>query len=256
MNHNTSHDLKGKTILVTGASSGIGAATALALGQAGANVVLAARRTSALQALSDTIISSGGQALVVTTDVTQEADIANAVSQAVQRFGKLDGAFNNAGVLGQGVPLHEQSSDLFDHVIRSNVNSVFWSMKHEIAAMLKTGGGAIVNNASVVAAVSMPGLSTYTASKHAVLGLTRGAALDYFQQGIRVNAVCPGIVATPMSDAAFGSSEAREAMVQTIPAGRSAQPQEIATTVLFLLSAAASFVAGQGLMVDGAYTAQ
>lgn len=248
--------LAGKSILVTGASSGIGAATALALGRAGARVGLAARRTAACEALAQAIEAAGGEALVLPTDVTREADVKAAVAAMVARFGRLDGAFNNAGALGRSAPLFEVTQEDLEAVFQANVHGVFWSMKHQIPALLASGGGAIVNNASIVAAIGVPQLSAYTASKHAVLGLTRAAALEYFQQGIRINAVCPGVIETPMSEAAFGDPATRQQAVQSFPAGRMGQPEEVAATVCFLLSDAASFVAGHGLMVDGAYTAQ
>lgn len=247
------NDLSGKTYLVTGASSGIGAATALALGRAGAHVVLAARRLDALEELSGKIHAAGGKALAIKMDVTRETDVRDAVASAVTHFGRLDGAFNNAGVIGASGALHEQTTDDFDAVMRTNVNGVFWSMKYEIAAMLASGG-AIVNTASILAQVAMPGLSPYTASKHAVLALTRSAALEYFQQGIRINAVLPGPIETPMAEIGFGGFDAMRQTVSTWPGGRSGQPEEVAGPVLFLLSSAASYISGQGLAIDGGYT--
>jgi len=251
-----SADLAGRTYLVTGASSGIGAATALALGQAGANVALAARRSAASDILAGQIEAAGGKALVLRMDVEIESEVQAAVAATVTRFGRLDGAFNNAGRLGVAAPLHEVDSADFDAVMRTNVSGVFWSLKYEIAAMLSTGGGAIVNNASLVAQVAFPGLSPYTASKHAVLGLTRTAALEYYKQGIRINAVCPGPVETSMAAQGFGSIENLHAATLEYPAGRVGQPGEIARPVLFLLSDAASYISGQGLMIDGGYTVQ
>lgn len=249
-------DLSGKTYLITGASSGMGAATALALGRAGANVALVARRADACAALANDIIGLSGKALVLKADVNVEADIERAVAATVEHFGRLDGAFNNAGVLGTGAPLHETSTAEFDAVMRTNVLGVFWAMKYEIAAMLKTGGGAIVNNASIVANVGFANLSPYNTSKHAVMGLTRTAALEYFKQGIRVNAVLPGPIVTPMAVTGFGGVDNLNAMMAGSPAGRAGQPDEIAKPVLFLLSNAASYVSGQGLTVDGGYTVQ
>ena len=249
-------DLAGKTYLVTGASSGMGAAVVLALGQAGANVALAARRTEALEALVARITAAGGQALALRTDVTVEADVREAVARTVAHFGRLDGAFNNAGVLGNAAPLHQTETADLAAVLQANVYGVFWAMKYEIAAMLATGGGAIVNNASVVAQVGFANFSPYTASKHAVLGLTRTAALEYFQQGIRINAVHPGPIATPMAEVGFGGLDNLNAVLANLPAGRPGQPEEVARPVLFLLSEAASYISGQGLAVDGGYTAQ
>lgn len=249
-------DLAGKTFLVTGASSGMGAATALALGRAGANVVLAARRVAECEALTADIVKAGGQALAVKTDVAQEAQVREAVAKAVKEFGRLDGAFNNAGLLGTSAPLHETSTEDFEAVLRTNVLGVFWSMKYEIAAMLATGGGAIVNNASIVAQIGFPGIAPYNASKHGVMGLTQTAALEYYRQGIRINAVLPGPVETPMAVAGFGSAENLQAATAALPGGRAGQPEEVAKPVLFLLSSAASYISGQGLTVDGGYTVQ
>ncbi len=249
-------DLSRKTYLVTGASSGIGAATARALGRAGAHVVLAARRKEACAALADEITASGGKALVVPTDVRVESDVRHAVEATVAHFGRIDGAFNNAGELGVSAPLHTLTSDDFESVLRTNVMGVFWSMKYEIAAMLQTGGGAIVNTASITAHIGFANLAPYNTSKHAVLGLTRSAALEYFQQGIRINAVAPGPVDTPMASIGFGSTENLHTTTAGFPAGRAGQPIEIAQPVLFLLSSAASYISGQSLLVDGGYTVQ
>ena len=249
-------DLSGKTFLVTGASSGMGAATALALGRAGAYVALAARREAACAEVARQITAAGGQALVVPMDVGIEADVRQAVAATVAHFGRLDGAFNNAGLLGSAAPLHETSTADMEAVMRVNVMGVFWSMKYEIEAMLKTGGGAIVNNASIVAQIGFANLSPYNSSKHAVLGLTRTAALEYFQQGIRINAVNPGPIVTPMAEQGFGGLDNLHSTMANAPAGRAGEPMEVARPVLFLLSRAASYISGQALTVDGGYTVQ
>lgn len=257
-------DLAGKTYIVTGASSGIGAATALALGGGGANVVLAARRIEACEALAAQIQAHGGEALALPVDVTVEEAVRGAVETAVSRFGQLDGAFNNAGMLGLAKPFHELTTAEMESVWRTNVLAVFWSMKYEIAAMLASGGGAIVNNASIAivnnasiaALVGFPHIAPYNASKHGVLGLTRTAALEYFRQGIRVNAVCPGPIETPMAEIGFGSVDALRASMADSPAGRAGRPEEVAASVLFLLSNAASYISGQGIVVDGGFTVQ
>jgi NAD(P)-dependent dehydrogenase (short-subunit alcohol dehydrogenase family) len=248
-------DLAGKAILVTGASSGIGAATALALSKAGARVALAARRRESLEQLASHIRAEGGEALTVPTDITRESEVQEAVAAVVARYGRLDGAFNNAGVLGKLAPLHEIETADLDEIFRVNVHGVFWAMKYEIAAMLKTGG-AIVNNASIVAQIGFPNFSPYTASKHAVLGLTRTAALEYFPKGIRINAVHPGPIETPMAGIGFGGLDNLHATLKTLPPGRPGTPEEIAKPVLFLLSSAASYISGQGIAVDGGFTVQ
>lgn len=247
-------DLAGKVILVTGASSGIGAATALALGRAGARVALAARRLDSLEGLAAQIRDAGGEALPLQTDVTVESQVRDAVAATVAHFGRLDGAFNNAGLLGAAAPLHESSTDNFDAVFKANVYGVYWSMKYEIAALRESGGGAIVNTSSIVAQIGFPGVAAYTASKHAVMGLTRNAALEYFPQGLRINAVLPGPIETPMAEVGFGSLEALRDSMKASPAGRAGVPDEVAGPVLFLLSDAARYISGQALTVDGGYT--
>lgn len=255
--HHTNHslaDLAGKAILVTGASSGIGAATALALGSAGARVALAARRGDLLESLAGEIRGGGGEALVIPTDVADESAVAAAVAATLKAFGRLDGAFNNAGQLGRVAPLSDIDAADFLQVMQSNVLGVFYALKHEMAAM-RAHGGAIVNTASIVAHVGFPHFAPYNASKHAVLGLTRTAALEGWPQGIRVNAVSPGPIATPMAEIGFGGLDNLHATLQTMPVGRPGTPEEVAGPVLFLLSQASSYINGHSLLVDGAMTA-
>ena len=247
------NDLSGKVVLVLGASSGIGAATALALGRAGARVTLAARRLDAVEALAQQIRDQGGEALAIRTDVTVEADVAQAVALTVARFGRLDGAFNTAGVLGEAAAITEIAGEAFEAVMRTNVLGVFHALKYEMAAMKRNGGGAIVNTGSVVAQATFPKLAHYTASKYAVLGLTRTAALEGWPEGIRVNAVSPGPIETPMAAIGFGSIENLHATLATTPAGRPGTPDEVAGPVLFLLSGAASYINGQELTIDGGF---
>ena len=249
-------DLVGKTYLVTGASSGIGAATALALGRAGARVAVAARRVEALASLAAEIRGAGGEAIALRTDVSVEDSVRAAVSATLAHFGRLDGAFNNAGILGPATPLHQTESAEFENLLRTNVLGVFWAMKYEIAAILESGGGAIVNNASLAAEVGFANLAPYVSSKHAVMGLTRNAALEYFKQGIRINAVNPGPIATPMAELGFGGADQMRAALADSPAGRPGLPEEVAGPVLFLLSDAARYISGEGLMVDGGYVLQ
>lgn len=256
MSTTISSALAGKTYLITGASSGIGAATALALGRAGANVVLAARRVQACDMIARDIEGLGGKAMAVAMDVDLEADVQAAVASTLERFGRLDGAFNNAGTLGLSRAFHEIEARDLEGVLRTNVMGVFHAMKHQIAAMLQSGGGAIVNNASIVAQVGFPQLAPYNASKHAVMGLTQTAALEYFKQGIRINAVCPGPIDTPMAHIGFGNSANLHAAMSGTPAGRAGYPDEVARAVCFLLSSDASYISGQGLTVDGGFTVQ
>lgn len=247
-------DLAGKAILITGASSGIGAATALALGRAGARVALAARREALLEDLAEAIRAAGGEALVIPTDVSKEQEVAAAVAATVQAFGRLDGAFNNAGMLGKTGPVWALEAEGFQQVMQANVAGVFYALKHEIAAM-RAHGGAIVNTASVVAHVGFANFAAYNASKHAVLGLTRTAALEAWPLGIRVNAVSPGPIETPMAEIGFGSLENLHVATQAMPMGRPGSPREVAAPVLFLLSQASSYINGHSLLVDAGMTA-
>ncbi|MGV7213157.1 SDR family NAD(P)-dependent oxidoreductase [Bradyrhizobium sp. UFLA05-112] len=247
-------EFSNKTYVVTGASSGIGAATARALGLRGANVVLAARRLDLCGTIAADIEQAGGRALALRCDVTREEDIRATIAQTVEHFGRLDGAVNNAGQLGHAAPLHETATADFETIMAANVTSVFWSMRYQIAAMLPSGGGAIVNVASIAAHVGFAQVAPYVASKHAVLGLTRTAALEYFGKGIRINAVSPGPIATPMAEIGFGSLDNLNATMTTSPAGRAGIPAEIAASILYLLSNAASYVSGQALVADGGWT--
>jgi NAD(P)-dependent dehydrogenase (short-subunit alcohol dehydrogenase family) len=242
-------------ILVTGATSGIGAATAKSFAARGHRVVLAGRRADKGQAVVDEIRAAGGEATFFTTDVSNPAEIQSLVENTIGTYGRLDAAFNNAGVEGDAfVPMHEQSAENFRRVFDVNVEAVLNCMKAEIGAMLETGGGAIVNNASIAGLVGFNGMSVYTASKHAVIGLTRNAALEYAQQGIRVNAVAPGPIETEM----YGrlADEIREQIKTMVPMGRPGQPEEIASAVMWLADPANSYTTGQVIAVDGGFTTQ
>ena len=250
-------DFKDKVVLITGVSSGMGRSAALAFARQGAQLVLGARRQAAGDALVEEIRSQGGQAVFARTDVTREADVAALVQLAVERHGRLDVAYNNAGTEGRGAEFAEQDNDNYDLVMDTNVRGVFWAMKHEIRAMLQSGGGAIVNNASMGSEIGFPNLALYIASKHAVMGLTRTAALEYGQRGIRVNAVNPGLIDTPMQDRVWGGDlKARDDFAGQTPAGRPGTADEVTEAVLFLASARAGFVNGTGLLVDGGYVAR
>lgn len=247
-----------KVALVTGATSGIGRATAIAFAREGAEVVVSGRREKEGRETVALIKQAGGEATFVRTDVTSEAEVAALVNKTLSTYGRLDAAFNNAGVEGLPGTIHEQTVENYHHIMNANVLGVVLSLKHEVAAMLKNGGGVIVNNSSVGGLVGFPGAAIYAASKHAVLGLTKSVALEYAAQGIRVNAVSPGGVETPMFDRFTGGqgTEGHKRVTGMHPLGRTAQPEEIAEAVLWLCSDKASFVTGQTLTVDGGFTAK
>ena len=251
--------MEDKVALVTGGGSGIGRASALAFAQSGAKVVISGRREKEGFETVALIKKTGGQGTFIRTDVSKEAEVEALVSQTLGNYGRLDAAFNNAGIEGEvGKQTHEQSIENYRAVMDTNVLGVLLAMKHEIAAMLKNGGGAIVNNASVGGLVGFPGVSVYVASKHAVLGLTKTAALEYARQGIRVNAVSPGGIETPMLHRFTGGpgTDFFNQLAGLHPIGRLGRPEEIAEAVLWLCSEKASFVTGLSLTADGGWTAQ
>ena len=243
-------------ILVTGATSGIGAATAKAFASANHRVVLAGRRADKGQAILDQIQGAGGEATFFKADVSNPEEVQSLVDKTLETYGRLDVAFNNAGIEGDAfVPTHEQSPENYRKVFDVNVESVLNSMKAEIPAMLKSGGGAIVNNASIAGLLGFNGMSVYTASKHAVVGLSRNAALEYAQQGIRVNAVAPGPIETEMYDR-FANDEVRAQINMMVPMGRAGRPEEIASAVMWLADPTNSYTTGQVIAVDGGFTTQ
>ncbi|APR77378.1 3-oxoacyl-[acyl-carrier protein] reductase [Minicystis rosea] len=248
--------LLGKVVLVTGAASGIGRASALLFAKEGARLVLSDRDASG-EALAAEIRAAGGEASFVVADVAREADVAALVAEAVARFGRLDGAFNNAGLNGKMGPIHEAEAADFERVMGVNLKGVWLCNKHQIIQMLKQGSGSIVNNASVAALTAFPGLALYTATKHGVVGLTKAAALELAAQKVRVNAVCPGLVRTPLLDSAVRAGFAsEEQMVAMEPMGRLGEPAEVAEVAAWLLSDRASFVTGHAMVVDGGYIAR
>ena len=241
-----------KVVLVVGAGSGIGRATAVAFAEEGAKVVVAGRREKEGEEVARLV-----KGRFIKTDITRESEIVQLMRAIAEVHGRLDVAFNSAGAEGKGGPIADETEANYHAVFNTNVLGTLLAMKHEVPLMLKNGGGAIINVASVVGLIGMPGASVYVASKHAVLGLTKSAALEYAKQGIRVNAVSPAAVQTDMLDRFLGHSEEMKAAVAGMhPIGRLAQPEEIARAVTFLASKDASFVTGQSLTVDGGYTSQ
>ena len=249
--------MDGKVAMITGGSTGIGRATALAFNNAGARVVLAnPHNIEAGEDVVRVIHRRGGQALFVPADVTRAAEVAGLVARTIEHFGRLDYAFNNAGVGGPPASIVDTDEATWDTVLDVNLKGVWLCMKYEIPAMLPRGG-VIVNMASAAGLVGTPGLGAYTASKHGVVGLTKSAALEVAQAGIRVNAVCPGVIRTPMVEQAQELDPAFVAMmVARHPVGRIGTPEEVAAAVLWLCSDAAAFVTGIALPIDGGSVAQ
>ncbi len=245
--------LENKVVVITGASSGMGEAAARAFAREGAKLVLGARRSKVGEELVAELLKQGAEATFVQTDVRKEEDIQKLLDTAVKKYGRIDVAFNNAGTDGQFTPFTEQTNENYDAIIDTNVKGVFWSMKHEIEIMLKQGHGVIVNNASMGSFIGFKNGAAYIASKHAVMGLTKTAALEYFPKGIRVNAVNPGIIDTPFQDRLWGSEEAKQSFAKSTIPERIGTADEVANAVLFLASDRASFISGHGLVIDGGY---
>lgn len=246
----------GKVVLITGGTSGIGKAAALAFAREGAKVVVSGRREPAGAAVAEEVKTAGGDALFVRADVTKEDEVKNLVAQTVAKYGRLDVAFNNAGVESAG-PLTEATEAEYRKVFDANVWGVLVAMKHELPELLK-GGGSIINTSSIVGHVGMAGVSIYVASKHAVEGLTRVAALEYAKQNVRVNAVAPAAIVTDMIDRFVGGehSDGGKGMAAMHPVGRMGRPEEVTAAVLYLASDEARFTTGISLPVDGGWLAQ
>lgn len=250
-------NLEKKVAIVTGGASGIGAATAMALAYEGAYVVVADVNIERGEELVSRMQAHSENCIYVHCDVSLESDIKNMVSKTIQRFNRLDCAFNNAGIEGETATTTVCTNDNWEKTININLRSVWWCMKYQIPEMLKVGGGSIVNCSSIAGMVGFTGMAPYVASKHGVIGLTQTTALEYAKQNIRVNAICPGVIHTPMVDRIINGDENKaKVLAESAPIGRMGKPEEIANAVLWLCSNASSFVTGHPLIADGGWVAR
>lgn len=251
-----SPEFRGKVAMVTGGTSGIGREAAVLFAKAGAKVVVAGRREVEGKETLELVRAAGGDGLFVKTDVSRAAEVQALVRKTVEKFGRLDMAFNNAGIEGNWSPIAEQAEEDWDLTMDINLKGVWLCLKYEIQQMLKQGGGgAIVNMASVAGLIGSAGAATYCASKHGVMGLTKSAALETARSGIRINAVCPAVIETPMVERLFGDPGVRKFMLGLHPIGRFGTPKEIAEAVVWMCSDRASFMTGQSLVLDGGFLA-
>jgi NAD(P)-dependent dehydrogenase (short-subunit alcohol dehydrogenase family) len=254
-------DMTGKIALVTGGGSGIGHGAALAFAKRGASVAILDIEPASAETVAAEIVGNGGDAFAVRCDVRRLSEIRTAFEAVLDHYGGVDVAFNNAGIGGAIAPMANLDDDEWDNVIATNLTSIWHFMRIEIAHMVERGGGAIVNCASIAGLVGLPGMAAYCASKHGILGMTKVAALDYATRGIRINAVCPGIIRTPAMEAFEREHPAQAAeflgqMVKGEPIGRLGTPGEVGEAVAWLCGPGASFMLGHGLVVDGGYVAQ
>lgn len=249
--------LEGKVSIITGAGSGIGKSTAILFAKEGSKVVVVDCVVEGGQKTVDLINKDGGEAIFIEADVSKSADVQRAITSTVDKYGKLDILYNNAGVEGILAPIHESTEENFDRVISINLRGVFLGMKYGIIQMLKQGGGVIISTASVAGLIGFPNITAYCASKGGVVQLTKTAALEYATQNIRINCICPGIIWTPMLERfTGGDEETKKQFTAMEPVGRMGKPEEVAQAVLFLASDDASFVTGVPFPVDGGYIAQ
>ncbi len=242
----------GKVAFITGAASGIGRATAVAFAAEGARVAILDRTAEALRETESAVKVAGGEVLAIACDVSKPKEVEAAVAQAVEAFGRIDCAFNNAGVENKAAPLHEIDLEEWDRILNINLRGTFLCMKHEIAQMVRQGGGVVVNTSSGAGIRGVAGGTSYAASKHGMIGMTTSAALDYAKQNIRVNCVLPGNIATPMMDR-FTGGDLQKA-IDLEPVGRLGKPEEIAEAVLWMCSDLGGFVTGASIVVDGGWS--